>query len=85
MATNSASSEEPITISGEAIGRNVNTLATDRPRKRCRTSANAISVPRMVATSVASSPIWIDSTTESHMPSGSQGFAQLCRVNSLKA
>ena len=74
LVTNSASSEEPITISGEAIGRKMNTLAAERPRKRCRTSAKAISVPRMVATSVASRPIWMDSTTESHMPSGSHGL-----------
>ena len=51
LATNSASSEEPITISGVAIGRKMNRLVAERPRKRCRTSANAISVPRTVATS----------------------------------
>ena len=42
---NSASSEEPITTSGVAIGRKISRLVVARPRKRCRTSANATSVP----------------------------------------
>ena len=82
--TNKASSDDPITISGEAIGRKVNTLATDRPRNRCRTRAKAIKVPRMVAPRVAPSPIWTDSTTDSHIPNGSHGFSQLCRVKPSK-
>ena len=47
--TNSASSDEPITISGAAIGRKITRLAAERPRNRCRTSANAARVPRIVA------------------------------------
>ena len=56
-ATNSASSEEPITISGAAIGRKISRFIDDRPAKSWRTSANAASVPRIVEHRVASSPI----------------------------
>ena len=44
-ATNSASSDEPSTISGAAIGRKISRLAPDRPAKSWRTSANAARVP----------------------------------------
>ena len=68
--TNSVSSDDPITTSGVAIGMKISTLVVDRPRKRCRAIANATSVPRIVATIVASSPIRRLSPSESHMPGG---------------
>ena len=80
-ATNRASSEEPITISGEAIGMKISRLADPRPWKRCRTSAKAIIVPRMVATTVASSPIWMLRLSAEHMLASLQGFSQLSKVN----
>ena len=95
-ATNSASSEEPITISGEAIGRKMIRFAADRPAKRCRTRANATSVPRMVATSVASRPIWMlrtDRVAHARVRAGVQPVVerepvelvdQLAAVGSLK-
>ncbi len=76
-ATNSASSEEPITISGEAIGMKITRLATDRPWKRCRTRAKAIIVPRIVATSVARKPIWMLRLSAEHMLGSAHGFSQL--------
>jgi hypothetical protein len=79
--TNIESSEEPITISGVAIGRKISTFAEPRPRNRCRTIANAISVPSRVAPRVASAAIVIDCTTESHMPTGSHMWVQLSRVS----
>src|SRR6478672_8070939 len=48
-ATKRASSEEPSTISGAAIGRKISRLEVERPAKSWRTSANAASVPRIVA------------------------------------
>ncbi len=65
---NSASSDEPMTTSGVAIGRKISTLVAARPRNRCRTSANAIRVPSTVAPSVARNPICRLVTTEAHMP-----------------
>ena len=76
-ATNSASSEEPITISGEAIGRKMSRFIADRPAKSCRTSANAISVPRIVATMVASRPISMLRPTACTSPGSAQGCSQL--------
>ena len=72
---NSASSEEPITTSGVAIGRKISRLVAARPRNRCRTSANATSVPRTVAPTVARKPICRLVTTEPHMPLGAHGSA----------
>ena len=60
MLRKSVRSEAPRTISGVAIGRKTRTFVDPRPRKSCRTIASAISVPRIGATSVASTPIWID-------------------------
>ena len=46
----------PSPAPGVAIGRKISRFVADRPRKRCRTSANAISVPRMVATTRGDEP-----------------------------
>ena len=81
---NSASSDEPITTSGVAIGRKISRLVAARPRNRCRTSANATSVPSMVAPRVARKPICRLVTTEAHMPAGSHGCSQLSQVNASK-
>ncbi|MFC7482491.1 hypothetical protein ACFQX7_24165 [Luedemannella flava] len=55
--TNRASSDEPMTTSGVAIGRKISRLVDARPLNRCRASANDISVPRIVATTVAIRPM----------------------------
>ena len=78
---NRASSEEPITTSGVAIGRKISRLVAARPRNRCRTSANATSVPSRVAPTVARNPICRLLTTAPHMPLGSQGSVQFASVN----
>ena len=75
----------PITSSGVAIGRKISTLIPDRPRNRCRTSANAIRVPSTVATTVARKPICTLRTTASHMSEVAHGCRQLSSVNSLKS
>ena len=59
-------------------------LAAERPSKRCRTSAKAIRVPRTVATSVASRPIWMLRLTAEHMFAAPHGCSQFCRVNPSK-
>ena len=51
------SSEAASTTSGVAIGRKISRLVPVRPRKRCRASANATIVPRIVETIVARTPI----------------------------
>ncbi len=53
----------------------------DRPRKEWRTSAKAISVPRIVAITVAVTPTARLSRRDSHSPSGSQIDVQLLHVN----
>jgi hypothetical protein len=75
----------PITNSGVAIDRKTSTLIADRPRKRCRTRANAIRVPSTVATTVARKPICTLRTTASHMSEVAHGRRQLSTVNSLKS
>ena len=55
-------------------------LAAERPSNRCRTRANAIRVPRTVAATVASSPIWMLRLTAWHMLGSAQGCSQFCRV-----
>ena len=70
-----------MTISGDAIGRKMIRLAAPRPLKRCRTSANAASVPRIVARRVASSAISMLRMTEPSIWSGPNMFVQLSRVN----
>ncbi len=78
---NSASSDEPITTSGVAIGRKISRLVAARPRNRCRTRAKATSVPRMVANTVARKPICRLFTTEAHIPASAHGSVQLFQVN----
>ncbi len=56
-------------------------FAALRPSNRCRTSANAISVPRIVATSVASRPISMLRATARHMLGSLHGLSQLSSVN----
>ncbi len=48
-----ARSEAPSTTSGVPSGRKMKRLVPERPRKRYRVRASAISVPRAVETSVA--------------------------------
>lgn len=83
--TKRASSEVPITSSGVAIGRKISTSIPERPRNRCRASANAIRVPSTVATTVAMKPIWTLRTTASHMSEVAHGLRQLSRVNWSKS
>ena len=56
-------------------------LAAPRPSNRCRTSAKAISVPRTVATIVASRPISMLRRTAWHMLGSAHGCSQFCSVN----
>ncbi len=74
--TNSASNEEPITTSGVAIGRKISTLVEPRPRKRWRASAKAISVPRIVATTVATSAMPTLTRSASPIPPVAKGCSQ---------
>ena len=82
--TNRVSSEEPRTISGAAIGRKISRFDDERPAKSWRTSANAASVPRIVATRVASSPTRIESPRASHIDWSSHRLVQLCSVKPSK-
>ena len=70
-----------MTISGAAIGRNSTLLTNPRPLKLCRTIANAIIVPRIVATSVASRAISSDSSSGSCRMPSSSGFFHASREN----
>ena len=79
--TNMASSDEPITTSGVAIGRKITRFEADRPRNEWRTRANAISVPSNVASRVAVMATPKLSWRDSHSPSGSQIDVQLPQVN----
>ena len=81
MFRKSVSSDAPRTISGVDIGRKTRTLAEPRPRKSCRTIAIAISVPSIVAASVARRPTWIDVTSASRIPSTASHSSQLSSVN----
>ena len=83
-ATKRASSEEPITISGVAIGRKISRFIDERPTKLWRTSAKAANVPSTVETRVARRPISTDRTSASHIDGSSHGLSQLCRVNPSK-
>jgi len=76
MFKNSASRLAPITTSGVAIGRKISRFVVDRPRKRCRTRANEIIVPRTVAISVEMMPIWMLVTKEEHTPGTPHRFDQ---------
>src|SRR5215203_2460414 len=78
--TNMARREAPITTSGVAIGRKMIRFEVARPRKVCRTRANAIKVPRTVAMIVDVRLTLKLSTRESHNPSGSQIDVQLRQV-----
>ena len=51
--TNIESSDDPSTISGEAIARKITKFIAPAPRKRYRPSASPMNVPRIVATIVA--------------------------------
>src|SRR5690606_2163183 len=77
---NSASSDEPRTTSGVAIGRKISRLVVARPRKRYRTSENAINVPRMVDTMVTIRPTHNEFTTDGHTSGAPHGFSQLSKV-----
>ncbi len=84
MLRNSASSEEPRTTSGVAIGRKISRFVVERPRKRWRTSAKEISVPRMVPTIVANSAIDALTPTDRQIVGSSQMFVQASRENSFQ-
>jgi hypothetical protein len=80
--TNNASSDEPITTSGVAIGRKISTFVVDRPRNRCRARANAISVPSTVATSVATRAMPTLIRSAAPMPAAPNGSSQYSSVHS---
>ncbi len=58
-------------------------FVVDRPTKSCRTSANAASVPRRVAPTVARKPISTLRFSASHMLGSVHGCSQLSKVNVL--
>ncbi len=70
----------PSTISGVAIGTKTRMLLVPRPRKRCRTMANARSVPSTVAARVAMTPTCSDTTRDSHTPGAPHGSFQCLSV-----
>ena len=80
MFTNSVRSEAPSTISGVDIGRKISRFVTPRPRKRCRTIASAISVPRTVATTVVSAAISSEVMTAERIPGVASQWIQLSKV-----
>ena len=78
--TNRVNSDDPMTISGAAIGRKISTFDVDRPKKSQRTRANPARVPMIVATTVANSPTRMLSPSASHIAGSSHGLSQLCIV-----
>src|SRR6476659_895903 len=78
--TNMASSDDPITTSGVAIGRKITRFAAPRHRNEWRTSAKAISVPRIEDRMVAGMLTSKLSVREAQSPSGSQIDVQLLHV-----
>ena len=70
----------PRTISGVAIGTKTRTLLVERPTNLCRTRANASSVPRTVATTVARTPIRSETPSDSQTPGAPQGSFQCLSV-----
>ena len=74
------SSEAPSTISGAAIGRKMRKLIGARPRNWCRTSASAISVPRAVAVTLASTAIRSDVSSAERRPGTASQLTQLSNV-----
>ena len=81
IVRNSESSDAPSTISGEAIGRKMKKFANCRPRNWYRTRPIAISVPRMVAITVASAPISRLVFIASVSPVTAKGCSQCRSVN----
>ncbi len=76
----SVRSDAPSTTSGVVIGRKMKRFVAPRPRKLYRTSASAISVPRIVATSADSSAISMLTRMASPRPGTPKGFSQLSNV-----
>ena len=62
-------------------GRKISRLVEDRPLNRCRTDANAIIDPMIVANSVARNPIWMLFQSDWQTSGAPQGFFQASRVN----
>ena len=77
---NNVRRDAPSTISGAAIGRKTRTFVVERPTKRWRTIASAISVPSAVATSVEMIAISMDVITADRMPRIASQWIQLSRV-----
>ncbi|CAB4598641.1 unannotated protein [freshwater metagenome] len=77
---NMASKDAPSTTSGVAIGRKIKRLVVFLPLNLCRPSANAIIVPKIVASTVEITPIWSELTTDSHTCGAPHGFFQLSKV-----
>ena len=82
-ARNCAARPAPRTTSGVAIGRNSRRLIAERARKRYRTSAIAIIVPRTVAMTVATRPMMMlfVNAWQTAPPSTLQTFSHLSSVN----
>jgi hypothetical protein len=78
---NRASSEAPRTTSGVAIGRKISRFVAARPLKRCRTSANEMSVPSRVATAVEMTAICRLTPTASQMVGSRQMLSHASSEN----
>ena len=77
----SVSRDAASTTSGVAIGRKISRLVPVRPRKRCRVRANATIVPRIVATTVARTPILRLFPSALQTSGAPQGLVQFAVVN----
>ena len=77
---NIVSNEAPITISGVAIGRNINILTSERPLNAYRPIANAIKVPSTVAIAVDNRPIFSEFPSALQTSGAPQGLRQLLKV-----
>ena len=80
----SVSRLEPMTTSGVAIGMKISRLVGSRPWKRYLPRANAIMVPRTVATSDAVMPIWRLRPTASQIPCAPQGSVHAAVENCVQ-
>ncbi len=71
----------PVTMPGSAMGRTTTKDTVSRPKKRCRATANAMSVPRTSAIAVAPRPAFTDTHRAPRAPELSRATDHQCRVS----
>ncbi len=81
---NRISAETAATISGVTSGISISTLALPAQRVRARTSPNASSVPRIVATIIVTNAIWMLAWSDSRSDSFSKKRSYHWRLKPLK-